>query len=110
MVTTLARPGKNQPVEAIPAPRTDRPWHVYRREWSWKLLEPGWAGTLDDGELAYIQGKLKSDDALSYWWGFRPGQKTRSAAAIERIAVDGDPDSRASNVKLARVRKALAAA
>jgi hypothetical protein len=82
----------------------DKPWHAYRSEPNWKLLEPGWAGCLDDDELAYIQDRLKTDDALSYWWGFRPGQRTRSAEAIRRIAMRGDSEIRANNVKLARTR------
>jgi hypothetical protein len=81
-----------------------RPWHKYRQEKQWKLLEPGFAGFVHDDELAYIQGHLQADDALSFAWGFRPGQKTRSEAAIRRVAVHGDPDCRGTNIKLARSR------
>jgi hypothetical protein len=91
-----------------PKQNKDKSWHAYRSEPNWKLLEPGWAGTLDDDELTFIQVHLKSDDKLSFAWGFRPGQKMRSEAAIRRIAMHGDPNSRATNVKLARTMKAEA--
>lgn len=83
-------------------PQRDKPWHQYRREPQHRLLEPGWPGSVGDDELVYIQERLKSDDSLSYWWGFRPGMKRRSAAAIERVAMHGDPDNRSHNVKLVR--------
>jgi hypothetical protein len=95
-------------VTAPPKPTRDKPWHQYRREPQYRLLEPGYAGQLDDGELAYVQARLKADDALSFWWGFRPGQKRRAEAAIQRVAMDGDPETRGNNVKLARVRRANA--
>ena len=85
----------------------EKPWQRYRGEGGKNLLEPGWAGTLDDEELVYIQEKLMADPDLSYWWGFRPGQKTRPEAAIRRVAMDGDPDHRQSNRKLARVRREM---
>jgi hypothetical protein len=81
-----------------------RPWEQYRGEKGWQLLEPGFAGQLTDAELLYVQGRLKSDDALSFAWRFRPGQKTRSEVAIRRVAEWGDPDCRATNIKLARSR------
>jgi hypothetical protein len=89
-------------VKAPDKPLRDKPWHQYRREPNWKDLEPGYAGTLDEGQLAYIQDRLKSDDSLSYWWGWRPGMKRRAVAAIERVAMYGDPNNRAHNVKLVR--------
>jgi hypothetical protein len=85
----------------------EKPWHRYRKEKGWKLLQPGWGGFLDDDELRYIQEKLKVDPSLSFTWGFRPGQKTRSESAIRRVAVHGDSDCRATNVKLARSRFGL---
>ena len=94
MVTTLPKPDKTSP------------WERYRGEKGWQLLEPGFAGFLDDNELASVQRKLKEDDSLSFAWGFRPGQKTRSEAAIRRISMWGDPDCRGTNVRLARTRKA----
>lgn len=90
-------------LQAPPKPKADRPWLPYKRE-SGKLLEPGFAGVLEDHELAYIRDKLRNDPALSYWWGFRPGQKSRSEAAIQRVALHGDPDTRKINVQLARSR------
>jgi hypothetical protein len=88
----------------------DKPWHVYQSEPNWKLLIPAWGGQLADDELVFIVEHLKADDKLSFSWGFRPGQKMRSETAIRRIAMQGDPDSRATNVKLARTRKAQAVA
>jgi hypothetical protein len=81
-----------------------RPWEEYRGDPQGHLLEPGYAGSLADDELVYIQEKLKADPDLAFWWGWRPGQKSRSEAAIRRVAAWGDPDCRATNVKLARSR------
>jgi hypothetical protein len=82
-----------------------KPWEVYRREGPrWRLLEPGWAGSLDDVELAYILHKLQSDDALSFWWGFRPQTKRRPIESIRAIAMHGSSEIRGVNVKLARGR------
>lgn len=113
MVATKARPKKfvvkQEKPEPIPAPRTDKPWHKYRGKFpNWKLLEPGWAGVLDNDEVQFIQERLHQDDELSFWWGFRPGQKTRPEAAIRRIAVDGDPENRTANVRLARINSRIA--
>jgi hypothetical protein len=83
----------------------ERPWDAYQGERGWRVLKPGWGGSLEDDEVEYIQRKLQADDSLSFAWGFRPGQKTRSEAAIRRIAMSGDPDVRGTNVKLARTRK-----
>lgn len=79
-----------------------RPWEKYGPEG--RLLEPGYAGLLDDDELAYIQETLRANLDLAYWWGWRPGQKSRSEAAIRRVAMYGDPEYRATNIKLARSR------
>ena len=99
-------------VTAPPKPKPEKgrqakPWLAYEMDSKYLLLEPGWGGNLDDDELAYIQERLKADPDLSYWWGFRPGQKTRPEAAIRRVAMDGDPDHRQSNRKLARVRMGM---
>jgi hypothetical protein len=80
-----------------------RPWDAYRREGCcWQLLIPGWAGSLDDEELAYILHKLQEDDALSFWWGFRPGTKRRPIEAIKAVAMHGSPEVRGNNIRLAR--------
>jgi hypothetical protein len=97
-------------------PPKDKPWAKYRHEVSgqgrlrWKLLEPGWAGSLDPDEVSYIQEKLKADPMLAYWWGYRPGQRSRPVSAIEKVAMYGSPEVRSENVKLTRVRQPLAAA
>jgi hypothetical protein len=98
-------------VTAPPKLQQDKkPWDRYRNEASgpgplrWELLVPGWGGYLDDEELSYIQRKLQADPALAFAWGYRPGQKTRSESSIRRVAMYGDPDCRATNIKLARSR------
>jgi len=88
----------------LPKPDKIRPWTKCAGKKGYLLLKPGWAGFLDDDELAYIQEKLRTDPALAFSWGFRPGQKSRAAAAIRRVAMYGEPDCRAANVKLARSR------
>ncbi len=72
-----------------------------------RLLKPGWAGELAEDQLANIQGELLADKKLSYLWGFAPAQKTRPLEAIRRVAMDGDPDHRQSNRKLARIRREM---
>lgn len=105
MVTTLPKPKQaTKAPEPMPARRQDRPWHAYRALANWKLLEPGWTGQLDDDELAFVQEKLRNDDALSAWWGFRPGAKRRAVEAIRRVARDGDPDNQTFNRGLARMK------
>jgi hypothetical protein len=79
-----------------------KPWHKYRKEKNWKLLEPGWAGTLDDDELQFILNKLQADPVLSYWWGFRPQTKRRPIEAIKAVAMRGSPGVRSENVRLVR--------
>lgn len=34
-----------------------------------RLLEPGWAGHVDDDELAYIRSELYRDPVLARLWG-----------------------------------------
>ncbi len=92
------------------AQKNERPWEKYLSDPDGKLLIPGWAGSLDSDEVSYIQEKLKADAMLSYWWGFRPGQRTRSVSAIERVAWAGSPEVRSENVKLTRLRNSPAVA
>jgi hypothetical protein len=82
-----------------------RPWHKYQHEPLGRLLEPGYPGSLDDAELAYIQEKLKNDAALRLWWGMRPGWKRIPEEVVRRIALEGHPDDQAHNRNLARPRK-----
>ncbi|MDO8532657.1 MAG: hypothetical protein Q7T26_10945 [Dehalococcoidia bacterium] len=70
-----------------------------------RLLEPGWGGYLEDGEVSYIIGELKRDRVLRFAWGFRPSQRRLPEQAVRRIADAGDPDSRAVNIALARPRR-----
>jgi hypothetical protein len=86
-----------------PKPKSpDKPWLQYRREAQHRLLEPGWAGSLDDEELAYILDRLKAADQLSYWCGFRPKAKRRSIEAIRKVSQSGDPEIRSHNSRLVR--------
>jgi hypothetical protein len=82
----------------------DNPWMVYRKPDGSrdKLYEPGWAGELDSLELSKLQEALSTDPDLAYWWGWRPGMKRRAVDSIKRVAMYGDPESRAHNVKLVR--------
>ena len=54
-----------------------------------KLLEPGWAGDLDDVELEYIRSRLKQSASLRLRWGFRPSAKRFSESRIRAVAMDG---------------------
>ena len=70
-----------------------------------KLLVPAWGGHLTDEEVTYIQFHLMRDAKLAYRWGFRPTQQSRPEEAVRRVAMDGDPDNRGVNMRLARPRK-----
>jgi hypothetical protein len=86
----------------MPVSQPARPWHRYRKEKQWRLLEPGFAGELTEPELQYILLRLQTDPALAYWWGFRATTKRRPEGAIRSVALWGSPDVRAVNVRLAR--------
>jgi hypothetical protein len=92
------------------SPKTARPWEKYKGEPMAKLLEPGYAGALDDTELAYIVGHLKDDAPLRLWWGMRPSWKRTPEEVIRRVAMEGDPDDQAHNRRLARPRQNARAA
>jgi hypothetical protein len=91
----------------------DKPWLKYRDktgDLSTKLLEPGWAGALDEDELSYILAQLHQDVSLRLWWGMRPSWKRIPEEVVRRVAMDGDPDNQAHNRNLARPRKPSRAA
>jgi hypothetical protein len=68
-----------------------------------KLFEPGWAGELLDEEAERLQQVLLNDASLAWWWGWKPnGMKRRAIEAIKRVAYYGDPECRATNVRLVR--------
>ncbi len=67
-----------------------------------KLLIPGWGGQLTDEELEYIREALFREKQLSFRWGFAPSQKTRSTAAILKVAMFGNEDDRLHNARLHR--------
>ena len=57
-----------------------------------KLLEPGWAGQLSDGEIEFIQRELRRSPTLWRRWGYtQPMVKGVSipASTIRRIAIRG---------------------
>jgi len=63
------------------------PWllEFYKEE----LLEPGWAGELDDVELEYIKSHLRQSPSLRRRWGFRPSARRFSESHIRAVAMDG---------------------
>ncbi len=67
-----------------------------------RLLEPGYWGYLEEQEIVLIQVTLQETPDLFDRWGFHPVQKTRSPAAIRRVAMWGDPKDREVNTKLIR--------
>ena len=72
-----------------------------------RLLGPGWAGDISDDEVLFIQEELLRDKKLAYQWGFAPSRRTRPADAIRRVALEGDPEHRNSNVPLIRPNSRL---
>ena len=54
-----------------------------------KLLEPGWAGELDPGELAYLKSQLRRSPSLRRRWGFRPSARRFSEDRIKAVARNG---------------------
>ncbi|HZA25503.1 MAG TPA: hypothetical protein VFA32_23385 [Dehalococcoidia bacterium] len=87
-------------------PQGSKPWHKYQgKTGNWKLLEPGWAGNLDDDELAFIFKHLEKDTDLRKWWGMKPSWKRIPEEVVKRVAMEGDPDDQALNRGLARPRK-----
>jgi hypothetical protein len=101
MVQTVPKPVR----QAQDKPQQARPWRRYRKEKHWKLLQPGWAGTLDDDELAYILAHLKADEKLQIWWGIPPRWKSLPEEVIKRIAIAGSDEDQGHNRKLARPRR-----
>jgi hypothetical protein len=84
----------------------DRPISISKKARK-RLLEPGYWGYLEEEEVEFIQAALQENPDLSYTWGFHPVQKTRSPAAIRRVAMWGDPKNREANAKLIRGKNYL---
>jgi hypothetical protein len=97
---------------SVTKPPPPRPWEKYRPKnpgpgqaaLKWKLLQPGWAGNLDDDELDYILEHLKQDEKLRLWWGIPPRWQRISEEAIKRVAMEGSSDDLGHNRRLARPR------
>ena len=68
----------------------------------YRLLEPGWAGELDDDQVAYIRTALHDDPDLAYQWGFKRSSKRFSSDIIRRVALKGDADLRTVNMNLVK--------
>jgi hypothetical protein len=51
------------------------------------LLEPGWAGDLDNVEFAYVKSELIKSRRLKQRWGFRPSAKRLSEGRIRAAAM-----------------------
>ena len=51
-----------------------------------RVLIPGWAGNIDDEEVAYIITQLKKRPALREKWGFNRESEKFSAKSIKRLA------------------------
>ena len=70
----------------------------------YRLLEPGWAGELEDDQVAYIRTALHDDPDLAYKWGFKRRTKRFTDDLIRLIAEKGDADHRMVNVQLVKGR------
>ena len=68
----------------------------------YRLLEPGWAGELEDDQVAYIRAALHDDPDLAYEWGFKRSSKRFPTDIIRRIAKRGDANHRTVNVHLVK--------
>ena len=68
----------------------------------YRLLEPGWAGELEDDQVAYIRKALHDDPHLAYRWGFKRSTKRFNDDVIRRVAEKGDADHRTVNVHLVK--------
>ena len=54
-----------------------------------KLLEPGWAGELNNEEYDYIKENLKANPQLKTRWGFVVGRRKLSEERIREVAMNG---------------------
>ena len=68
----------------------------------YRLLEPGWAGELEDDQVAYIRTALHDDPDLAYQWGFKRSSKKFSSDIIRRVALKGNADLRTVNMNLVK--------
>ena len=55
------------------------------------LLEPGWAGEINQAELAYIKSELRESPSLRRRWGFRPTARRFNDDYIRTVAMYGLP-------------------
>ena len=68
----------------------------------YRLLEPGWAGELEDDQVAYIRDALHDDPDLAYLWGFKRSAKRFSSDVIRRVALKGDANLRTVNMNIVK--------
>ena len=89
--------------------RTSNPelWAYYARQ----IMEPGWAGRLSPSQVRYVRGVLTQEVKSPYFkkasyvqrrWGFRGEPATITEAAIQEVAVRGDPGNPDHNAELVR--------
>ena len=64
------------------------------------LLHPGWAGELDNDELAYIKSALQRSNKLRTAWGFPRGERRLTKAGITAVALWGREDDKGHNAEL----------
>ena len=68
----------------------------------YRLLEPGWAGELEDDQVAYIRDALHDDPDLAYLWGFKRSAKRFSTDIIRKVALRGDANLRTVNMNIVK--------
>ena len=68
------------------------------------MLEPGWAGELEDDQVAYIRTALHDAPDLAYKWGFKRRTKRFTDDLIRLIAEKGAAAHRMVNVQLVKGR------
>ena len=97
-------------IQAPDKPQRDKPWDVYRHEPNWKLLTPGWGGSIDSEELSFIVKHLENDLSLRAWWGMPGRWKRVPEEVVWRLAMEGSDENQSHNRMLARPRRQSRAA
>jgi len=73
------------------------------------LLHPGWAGELDNDELAYIKSALQRSNKLRTAWGFPRGERRLVEPGIKAVALWGREDDKGHNAELVRQARNIVA-
>ncbi len=69
-----------------------------------RVLEPGWAGEPESGEMEVLTKRLARDRRLASRWGFTFPNSKQTDWAILQVAMWGNPDWKALNFALFRQR------